>query len=244
MLFFIYRKISQNFARADSPVRKSVDVAFGPDLEMQVRRFTTSISRYAGARYWVTFADLSSRSKTPFFFQVRIQGIERPFRELKFQQHNVSIAMDVGGGYNGAVRDSKRLCAGLRIQVPSRVRLCVRSHLAGFFVDLVPDIGAHSSTKGISQMGQMWISITVKLGRADDHFTLRSGHVRHAHSRGAAQFRAEEQPFHISPFPSVLVDRDSEESENVPDHDSRPCSRSFRYKFRSLIPRILAAFPR
>ncbi len=28
------------------------------------------------------------------------------------------------------------------------------------------------------------------------------------------------------------------------DHDSRPCSRSFRYKFRSLIPRILAAFPR
>jgi hypothetical protein len=28
------------------------------------------------------------------------------------------------------------------------------------------------------------------------------------------------------------------------DHASRPCSRNFRYKFRSLIPSILAAFPR
>jgi len=30
----------------------------------------------------------------------------------------------------------------------------------------------------------------------------------------------------------------------LPDHASRPCSRNFRYKFRSLIPSILAAFPR
>jgi hypothetical protein len=28
------------------------------------------------------------------------------------------------------------------------------------------------------------------------------------------------------------------------DQDSMPCSRSFRYRFRSLIPRILAALPR
>jgi hypothetical protein len=45
--------------------------------------------------------------------------------------------------------------------------------------------------------------------------------------------------------PSVFVDlSDSEKCKNLPDHDSRPCSRSFRYKFRSLIPRILAAFRR
>lgn len=45
--------------------------------------------------------------------------------------------------------------------------------------------------------------------------------------------------------PSRLGDRrDSEKRKNLVDQDSSPCSRSFRYKFRSLIPRILAALPR
>ncbi len=45
--------------------------------------------------------------------------------------------------------------------------------------------------------------------------------------------------------PSSAVDsRDSERRKNLADHDNSPCSRSFRYKFRSLIPRILAALPR
>jgi hypothetical protein len=38
--------------------------------------------------------------------------------------------------------------------------------------------------------------------------------------------------------------RDSERRKNLVDQDSSPCSRSFRYKFRSLIPRILAALRR
>lgn len=38
--------------------------------------------------------------------------------------------------------------------------------------------------------------------------------------------------------------RDSEKRKNLVDQDSSPCSRSFRYKFRSLIPSILAALPR
>ena len=37
---------------------------------------------------------------------------------------------------------------------------------------------------------------------------------------------------------------DSHHGLGAADQDSRPCSRSFRYRFRSLIPRILAAFPR
>ncbi len=41
----------------------------------------------------------------------------------------------------------------------------------------------------------------------------------------------------------ILLSRTCPRSMNW-DHDSRPCSRSLRYKFRSLIPRILAAFPR
>ena len=45
---------------------------------------------------------------------------------------------------------------------------------------------------------------------------------------------------------SMRLDADpgQERCKNVPDYDIRPCSRSFRYKFRSLIPSILAAFPR
>ena len=48
--------------------------------------------------------------------------------------------------------------------------------------------------------------------------------------------------------PSELIDKQiadlTDLAELLPDYDSRPCSRSFLYKFRSLIPRILAAFPR
>ena len=38
--------------------------------------------------------------------------------------------------------------------------------------------------------------------------------------------------------------RDSKKRKNLVNQDSSRCSRSFRYKFRSLIPRILAALPR
>jgi hypothetical protein len=44
--------------------------------------------------------------------------------------------------------------------------------------------------------------------------------------------------------PRALTDKRDLWKGRCRNQDSRPCSRSFRYKFRSLIPRILAAFPR
>ena len=49
---------------------------------------------------------------------------------------------------------------------------------------------------------------------------------------------------HVEEPSGVGRSQDSEKRKNLVGQDSSPCSRSFRYKFRSLIPRILAAFPR
>jgi len=49
---------------------------------------------------------------------------------------------------------------------------------------------------------------------------------------------------HVEQPSRVGRSQGSEKRKNLVDQDSSPCSRSFRYKFRSLIPRILAALPR
>jgi hypothetical protein len=49
---------------------------------------------------------------------------------------------------------------------------------------------------------------------------------------------------HVEGPSSVGRSQGLRKAQDLVDQDSSPCSRSFRYKFRSLIPRILAALPR